>query len=130
MRTRCNCSVWITLPGGCGPGDFGLQRLYDHYKQRWGSGRPQKERMDDCVDDDEFIEIEDVPVGSYPLHVGGNVAGVIDAFEMHDGEVYGHIKFRDPEVYGREHLDFEPRGQKIEIFQGDNIILEIEFPAE
>jgi len=76
------------------------------------------------------IEIEDVPVGSYPLHVGGNVAGVIDAFEMHDGEVYGHIKFRDPEVYGREHLDFEPRGEKIEIFQGDNIILEVEFPAE
>ena len=76
------------------------------------------------------VEIEDVPVGSYPLHVGGNEVGVIDAFEMHDGDVYGHIKFRDPEVSGREHLDFEPRGQKIEVYQGDSIILEVEFPTE
>ena len=76
------------------------------------------------------IEIEDVPVGSYPLHVGGNEVGIIAAFEMHDGDVYGHIKFRDPEVSGREHLDFEPRGQKIEVFQGENIILEVEFPEE
>jgi hypothetical protein len=76
------------------------------------------------------VEIEDVPVGSYPLHVGGNEAGVIDAFERHDGDVYGRIKFRDPQVFGREYLDFEPRGQKIEVYQGDSIILEVAFPME
>jgi len=76
------------------------------------------------------VEIEDVPVGSYTLKAGGIEAGVIQAFQMHDGEVYGHIKFRDPETSGREHLDFEPRGQKIEIFQGDNRILEVDFPEE
>ena len=76
------------------------------------------------------VEIEDVPVGSYPLQVGGIEVGMITAFQMHDGDVYGHIKFRDPEVFGREHLDFEPRGQKIEVFQGDSVILEVEFPAE
>ena len=76
------------------------------------------------------VEIEAVPVGSYSLKVGGNEVGVIEAFEMHDGDIYGHIKFRDPETHGREHLDFEPRGQKIEVFQGASIILEVEFPSE
>jgi hypothetical protein len=76
------------------------------------------------------VAIEDVPVGSYPLIVGGVEVGIIEAFEMHDGDVYGRIKFRDPESYGREHLDFEPRGQKIEVLQGANIILEVEFPTE
>jgi len=118
--------------------------------------------MTDCVDDDEFIEIEvdlentgifadakgeaewdmntnrvefsveieDVPVGSYALEVDGIEVGIIEAFEMHDGNVYGHIKFRDPETHGREHLDFDPRGQKIEVFQADNVILEVNFPTE
>ena len=76
------------------------------------------------------VEIEDIPVGSYTLKVGGIEEGTFEAFEMHDGDVYGHIRFRDPESYGRKHLDFEPRGQKIEIFQGDNVILEVNFPTE
>jgi hypothetical protein len=76
------------------------------------------------------VEIEYVPVGSYPLTAGGDEVGIIEAFEMHNGDVYGHIKFRDPESHGREHLDFEPRGQKIEVLQGGDIILEVEFPME
>ena len=76
------------------------------------------------------VEVEDVPVGSYTLKVGGNEVGIIEAFEMHDGDVYGHIKFRDPETLGRGHLDFEPRGEKIEVFKGDSIILEVDFPLE
>lgn len=76
------------------------------------------------------VEIEDVPVGSYALVVGGTEVGIIDAFEMHDGDVYGHTKFRDPETHGRKHLDFEPRGQLIEVLQGDVVILNIEFPTE
>lgn len=76
------------------------------------------------------VEIEDVPVGSYALKVAGDEVGIIEAFEMHNGEVYGHIKFRDPQAFGRRNLDFEPRGQKIEVFQGDNVILEVNFPIE
>ena len=76
------------------------------------------------------VEIEDVPVGSYSLKVDGIEEGIIEAYEMRDGDVYGRIKFRDPETTGREHLDFEPRGKKVEVFQGDNIILEVNFPIE
>jgi hypothetical protein len=76
------------------------------------------------------VEIEDVPVGDYPLHVGGVEVGVIRTFAMHNGEVFGRISFRDPEVYGMEHLDFDPRGQKIEVLQGASVILKVDFPAE
>jgi hypothetical protein len=76
------------------------------------------------------VEIEDVPVGTYPLIVGGNEVGIIQAFEMHDGDVYGRIKFRDPESHGSKHLDFEPRGQKIEVRQGNGTMLEVDFPEE
>ena len=87
--------------------------------------------MENETDRVEFsVEIEDVPVGSYSLKVGGIEEGIIEAYEMRDGDVYGRIKFRDPETTGREHLDFEPRGQKIEVLQGDNIILEVNFPIE
>ena len=76
------------------------------------------------------VEIEDVPVGSYALRVGGIEVGTIETHEMHDGDIYGRIMFRDPETHGRELLDFEPRGQRIEVLQGDNVILEAEFPEE
>jgi hypothetical protein len=76
------------------------------------------------------VGIEGVPVGTYPLLVGGIAVGVIEALEMHDGEVYGRLGFRDPVVYGKGYLDFEPRGQKIEVMQGTDIILEVDFPAE
>ncbi len=76
------------------------------------------------------VQIEDVPAGSYTLKSGGVEVGTIEAFAMHDGEVYGHIRFRDPEITGSKPLDFEPRGQKIEVFQGDSLILEADFPVE
>jgi hypothetical protein len=76
------------------------------------------------------VEIEDAPAGGYPLHVGGQEVGVIEAFEMHDGEVFGYLGFRDPEMYGMDHLDFDPRGQKIEVLQGETVILEVKFPIE
>ena len=76
------------------------------------------------------VEIEDIPVDSYALVVGGSEVGMINAIEMHDGDVYGRIKFMDPEAYGREHLDFDPRGQKVEVLQGGITILEVIFPTD
>jgi len=76
------------------------------------------------------VEIEDVPAGDYPLHVGGVEVGVIEAFARHNGEVFGRLGFRDPQVYGMPHLDFDPRGQTIEVLQGDTVILAADLPAE
>ena len=76
------------------------------------------------------VEVEDVAEGSYGLEVAGVERGTIEAFRMHDGDVHGRIKFRDPEVPGREPLDFDPRGQMIEILQDEQVILEVQFPSE
>ncbi len=75
------------------------------------------------------VEIENIPAGFYTLNVGGVDVGVIEAFQMHFG-VYGHTSFRDPESYGMQHLDFDPRGEMIKVLQGSNAILEIAFPTE
>jgi len=74
------------------------------------------------------VDLEGVPVGSYPLRVGGMQVGVVEAHEMHDGAVYGRIGFRDPEAFGARPLDFDPRGQSIELMQGETVILEARFP--
>ena len=76
------------------------------------------------------VEIEDIPVGNYPLRVAGEVLGLIEANEMHQGGVIGRISFRDPETYGINHLDFDPRGQLVEVLHGESVILRVEFPEE
>lgn len=76
-----------------------------------------------------YLEIEDVPVGSYVLMVGGKQVGTIVAVEMH-GKAVGMIRFRDPEVFGMGQLDFDPRGQTIQVMSQDHIILEVNFPIE
>lgn len=75
-----------------------------------------------------LVEIEDVPVGIYGVRVGGIEVGSIETRDMRFGDVYGRIRFRDPESFGSFHLDFEPWGQKIEVIQGNLVILETDFP--
>ena len=75
------------------------------------------------------VEIEDVPDGNYPLVVGGAEVGTIAATDMH-GKVVGIIRFRDPEVFGKEHLDFDPRGQTIQVLSNGDSILEVDFHLE
>ncbi len=75
------------------------------------------------------VEIEDIPTGSYALLVGGSEVGTIVASNMH-GKVYGRIEFRDPEMYGMNYLDFDPRGQTIAVMQQNDTILEVDFPLE
>lgn len=76
------------------------------------------------------VQIEGVPVGDYPLQVAGEVVGLIEAVEMHQGEVIGRLGFTDPETYGISHLDFDPRGQLVEVLHGESVILKVEFPEE
>jgi hypothetical protein len=91
------------------------------------SGEAEWEMSSDRV---EFtVEIEDVPPGSYDLVVGGENVGTIIAVDMH-GSVFGIIHFRDPEGYGKAHLDFDPRGQNIQILSQGDVVLEVDFPAE
>jgi hypothetical protein len=76
------------------------------------------------------VEIEDIPAGMYPLHVVNIERGQIEVIED-DGKFKGKLKFSDPQKEGRELLNFDPRGEIVEVYGGGDIILEtIPFPDE
>ena len=84
--------------------------------------RPREDRTDFRV------EIEDLPLGTYQLHVGGIKRGDI-AVTLIDGEHEGEIEFdTDPDDPGEVLLDFDPRGQLIEVSQGGTVDLSRTFP--
>ena len=60
------------------------------------------------------VEVEDVPVGSYSLVVGGVSRGVIAVAETADG-VQGEVEFTSKTEAGARRLNFDPRGQLLEI---------------
>lgn len=71
------------------------------------------------------VEIEQVPDGLYTVDVGEQERGTI---EVVDGD--GRIRFRSPQVGQYALLDFDPRGQIIDVrFEGD-IVLTAEAPEE
>ncbi len=75
------------------------------------------------------VEIEDVPVGGYQLLVGGVNVGTIQVVVLQDGSVEGELEFRDPVEPGKILLDFDPRGQVIEVLDGSTVIMETLFPS-
>jgi hypothetical protein len=87
-------------------------------------------KLEPRVDRADFsVEIEDVPVGSYDLRIGGNVVGTIEVVTMPDGSVEGELEFRNPVEPGKQLLDFDPRGQQIDVLEGTTVILEQLFPS-
>ncbi len=73
------------------------------------------------------VEIEYVPAGSYTLTVGGDEVGTIQAV-LEDDEISGELEFRNPPQSGKLLLDFDPRGKHIDVLQGNEAILEVDFP--
>lgn len=90
------------------------------------SGRARLEPRDDRTD--FSVEIEDVPQGSYALRIGGSVRGTIEVVQLQDGSVEGELEFRNPVEPGKTLLDFDPRGQLIEILEGQTVVMETLFP--
>jgi hypothetical protein len=86
------------------------------------SGKARYRIRDDC-DRDFRVEIEDVADGSYDLRVGGVSRGTI---AVSAGE--GELEFKDPVEPGKVLLDFDPRGQAVEVFDGGTLVLERAFP--
>ncbi|MCF6318546.1 MAG: hypothetical protein L3J83_04570, partial [Proteobacteria bacterium] len=72
------------------------------------------------------VEIENVPLGNYTLFVGGVEKGTITVFNDDDG-TEGEIEFNFPQEFNKPLLDFDPRGQLIEVRQNGNTILEVIF---
>ena len=118
--------------GGGGSGiDFGTVPIEVEHSNTGvyslASGDAKLEPREDRTD--FSVEIEDVPVGSYGLRIGGTVVGTIEVMQLQDGSVEGEIEFRDPVEPGKVLLDFDPRGQQIDVLEGDTVVLQTLFPS-
>ncbi len=91
-----------------------------------GSGDAEFEQDSNRVDFD--VEIEDVPVGSYALAVGGVERGTIEVVNNVNGPE-GELEFRFPAEAGKLPLDFDPRGQSIEVSDASGLVFSVGFPA-
>ena len=91
-------------------------------------GNARHRVREDC-EQDFRVEIEDVPTGDYDLFVGGVNLGTITVVDT-GLEIEGDIDFdTDPDDPDEILLDFDPRGQLIEIEQGGTVFLSLSFPA-
>jgi len=87
-------------------------------------------KLEPRVDRADFsVEIEDVPAGSYDLRIGGDIVATLQAALDVDGTVRGEVEFRNPVEPGKILLDFDPRGQQIDVLDGATVIMETLFPA-
>jgi hypothetical protein len=85
-------------------------------------------RLENDCDSDFRVEIEDVPLGDYELMVGGIPRGTIPV-QLVLGEPQGQIEFdNDPDQPGELLLDFDPRGELIEVRQGAVVFVSLSFP--
>jgi hypothetical protein len=79
------------------------------------------------------VKIKNVPIGVYSVEVGGFAKGDLEVTEL-NGKTEGKAKFTDPKKLDTLDLDFDPRGQIIEIRQtavdDPLVILEVLFPDE
>ena len=89
-----------------------------------GSGDAQLERLSNKVNFD--VEIEDVPIGVYSVQVGGVHRGNL-LVSMQNGRNKGELEFSNPQDAGKPLLNFDPRGQLIQIKLGAETIASVIF---
>ncbi len=90
-----------------------------------GSGDAEIKQFASVVEFD--VDIEDVPVGPYLLRVGGVDRGTLQV-APNDGRNEAELEFRFPVTPGKLLLDFNPLGQRIEVFQGATLVFFLDFP--
>jgi hypothetical protein len=90
------------------------------------SGKARFRQRDDRT---EFkVEIEDLPIDTYRIRVGGVDRGPIQVASVVGG-TQGEVEYRDPVEPGKVLLDFDPRGQEVAVTDGGGtLLLGIQFP--
>lgn len=85
-------------------------------------------RQETNCDRDFRVEVEDLPLGNYDLLVGGVVRGTITV-QLVSAEAVGEIEFdNEPDQPGELLLNFDPRGQLVEVSQGATLFLSVTMP--
>ena len=114
--------------------DDGLKLEADFTSTKVIEGAEGEAEYEMETDEYEFsVKIKNVPVGFYSVEVGGVPKGDLEVTED-NGKTDGKAKFTDPQKPGTLGLDFDPRGQVIEVRQtavdDPLVILEVLFPDE
>ncbi len=76
------------------------------------------------------IEVEDLPLGDYPVRVGGQQVGVLMMEVDSDGDLEGELEFGNPADDDEILLTFDPRGELVEILDAAGPVLSVRFPNE
>ena len=91
-----------------------------------GAGKARA-RFEQRSDRSEFsIELEDLPVGTYRIVVGGEDRGGLDVAAV-TGGTQGETEFRSPVEPGKILLDFDPRGQIVEVRSAGGVLFSSTF---
>jgi hypothetical protein len=72
------------------------------------------------------VEVEDIPDGPYIVQICGDNEDPLVEMEQFDIVVVdgeGELKFRSPAIDDKLNLNFDPRGCKIEVLDGDFVVL-------
>ncbi|MET0230482.1 MAG: hypothetical protein ABW186_06080, partial [Rhodanobacteraceae bacterium] len=91
------------------------------------SGKVRFEERDDRTD--FKVEAEDLPIGAYSLRVAGVERATLNVATSANG-TEGEIELRSPAENGHPLLDFDPRGQMIDVAQGSTVFLTTKLATE
>jgi hypothetical protein len=72
------------------------------------------------------VEIEDVPIGSYSVKVGGTHRGSL-LVSVQNGKRQGELEFSNPQDAGKPLLNFDPRGQLVQLLLGSEVVASVTF---
>jgi hypothetical protein len=112
-------------PTGCSEPESEVEvALFNTGASSEAKGKARYRVRDDC-ESDFRVEVENIEAANYELRVGGVVRGTIVVVP-----VGGELEFdTDPDEPGELQLDFDPRGETIEVRRNGTTYLSREFPA-
>ena len=113
------------VPTVCTPEET-QQDLFAGAAQPAASGKARLRVRDGCRSD-LSVEIEDVTAGAYDVVIAGAVRATITAaFDATEGQIRGEVEFGDDDP-GSPALDFDARGQSIDVVRGGVVVLSTTF---
>ena len=89
-----------------------------------GSGEARLKRLSNKVS--FSVEVEDVPIGTYGIRVANVHRGTL-LVSAQNGRNKGELEFSNPQDAGKPLLNFDPRGQVVQVLSGIDTVASVTF---
>ena len=89
-----------------------------------GSGEARLKRLSNKVS--FSVEVEDVPIGTYSIRVANLHRGTL-LVSAQNGRNKGELEFSNPQDAGKPLLNFDPRGQLVQVLSGTETVASVTF---